>query len=278
MRRFAPYGAYRALVPAPVNATDGDVAARCRVKSEELRESFRLIDLALEALRDRALPSPAPVSPGAGTVTAVTEGARGAESISVTCEADGALHRIHVISASYRNWPRRHASDGGRHRAGLSARQQELQPLLRVRGPVSMNDRFAKSLGLRHLVCGSCNGCEHEMNALANPVYDLTQNGWDIVASPRHADVVTVTGPMTQAMREAAGATLAATPHPRVVLAVGDCASGNGPWSGAPSAGPGAGVELDAELAVPGCPPTPEAIKRGLAEAARLLDAKRRRG
>ncbi|MGB8264867.1 MAG: hypothetical protein WCE44_00915, partial [Candidatus Velthaea sp.] len=60
-----------------------------------------------------------------------------------------------------------------------------------------MSKRFAHSLGIRHLVCGSCNGCEHEMNALSGPAYDITQDGWDVVASPRHADVVTVTGPMT---------------------------------------------------------------------------------
>jgi Ni,Fe-hydrogenase III small subunit len=133
------------------------------------------------------------------------------------------------------------------------------------------NKTFKNSLGIRHLVCGSCNGCEHEMNALASGFYDITQQGWDIVASPRHADVVTVTGPMTVAMREPAKATLEAVPSPRVIVAVGDCAIGNGPWSNAGTAGPGAGVELSAEVSVPGCPPTPADIKRGLAQAAELL-------
>ena len=64
-----------------------------------------------------------------------------------------------------------------------------------------MANPFAHALGIRHLVCGSCNGCEHELNALAGPAYDTSQQGWGIVASPRHADVVTVTGPMTTAMR-----------------------------------------------------------------------------
>ena len=135
---------------------------------------------------------------------------------------------------------------------------------------------FSKSLGIRHLVCGSCNGCEHEMNALAGPDYDLTQHGWELVASPRHADVITVTGPMTQTMREAALAAIEATPEPRVVVAVGDCAMGAGPWSGAPDAGAGAGVELLASVAVPGCPPSPDQIKRGLYEASRALEAPRR--
>ena len=125
-------------------------------------------------------------------------------------------------------------------------------------------ETFRKSLGVRHLACGSCNGCEHEMNALSNAFYDITQDGWDIVASPRHADVVTVTGPMTPAMRAAARETLDAVPHPRVVVAIGDCAAGEGPWVGAPSAGPGAGVELQSTITVRGCPPTPEEIRAAL--------------
>ena len=135
-----------------------------------------------------------------------------------------------------------------------------------------MSGRYERSLGIRNLVCGSCNGCEHEMNALAGPAYDITQHGWDLVASPRHADVVTVTGPMTEAMRDAAAATLAATSDPVVVIAIGDCAIGCGPWSGVGSAGSGAGPELGARVLVPGCPPTPNGIKRGLRQAARLLD------
>ena len=137
---------------------------------------------------------------------------------------------------------------------------------------------FSKSLDIRHLVCGSCNGCEHEMNALAGPDYDLTQHGWEIAASPRHADAITVTGPMTEAMREAARATLEAVPQPRIVVAIGDCAIGAGPWTDAPEAGIGAGFELRAAVVVPGCPPAPDAIKAGLREAARMLDARRGNG
>ena len=134
-----------------------------------------------------------------------------------------------------------------------------------------MSAPFAHSLGIRHLVCGSCNGCEHEMNALTNPVYDITREGWDIVASPRHADVITVTGPMTAAMRDAAQRTIEATARPRIIVAVGDCAAGDGPWAGAPDAGNGAGVELGAAVVVRGCPPDPQAIRAGLLEAARHL-------
>jgi Ni,Fe-hydrogenase III small subunit len=135
---------------------------------------------------------------------------------------------------------------------------------------------FRASIGIRHLVCGSCNGCEHEMNALTNIFYDITQDGWDLVASPRHADVVTVTGPMTEAMQTAAQDTLAAVPLPRVVVAIGDCATGEGPWQSAP-AGAGAGIELAADVLVRGCPPVPDAIRAGLRAAAELLDSRRSR-
>jgi Ni,Fe-hydrogenase III small subunit len=131
---------------------------------------------------------------------------------------------------------------------------------------------FRRSLGIRHLVCGSCNGCEHEINALTNAFYDITQEGWDIVASPRHADVLTVTGPMTDAMRDAAHATLAATPRPHVVVAVGDCARGTGVWADAPAAGRGAVAELGATVEIAGCPPTPDALRAGLRAAADQLD------
>lgn len=110
------------------------------------------------------------------------------------------------------------------------------------------------------------------MNALTNAFYDITRDGWDVVASPRHADVVTVTGPLTDAMRPAAAATLAATPSPSVVVAIGDCACGVGPWNDAPAAGAGALAELGAVVAVRGCPPSPDAIRAGLRAAAERLD------
>jgi Ni,Fe-hydrogenase III small subunit len=116
------------------------------------------------------------------------------------------------------------------------------------------------------------------MNALAGPAYDISQEGWNIVASPRHADVITVTGPMTTAMRGAALATLEATTQPCVVIAVGDCAAGTGPWAGAAQAGDGAGVELAATVTIPGCPPGPDAIRLGLQQAAQLLGASNDRG
>jgi len=129
-------------------------------------------------------------------------------------------------------------------------------------------NRFERSLGIRNLVCGSCNGCEHEMNALAGPDYDITALGWDIVASPRHADVITVTGPMTEAMEVPSQETVEAAARPRVIVAIGDCAVGTGAWS---NDGSGAGTWLGAAVNVVGCPPSPAAIIDSLARAAKLL-------
>lgn len=113
------------------------------------------------------------------------------------------------------------------------------------------------------------------MSALNTTFYDITSEGFDIVASPRHADAITVTGPMTEAMRDAARETLDAVPRPRVIIAVGDCAVGEGPWAGAPAAGAGAGIELEAAVIVRGCPPTPDALRAALREAAALLEEAR---
>ncbi len=135
--------------------------------------------------------------------------------------------------------------------------------------------KFGRSLGIRHLVCGSCNGCELEMNALAAPQYDISQEGWSIVASPRQADVITVTGPMTAAMRLAAQRTLDAASDPVVVVAIGDCANGDGVWCEAGDAGAGAGRKLGAAIGVRGCPPSPDAIREGLRAAATLLDGRK---
>jgi Ni,Fe-hydrogenase III small subunit len=109
------------------------------------------------------------------------------------------------------------------------------------------------------------------MNALSNPMHDITRYGWDIVASPRHADIVTVTGPITTAMRAAAHETIDATPQPRIVVAIGDCAAGDGIWKDAESSGEGAVAELGARVVVRGCPPAPDAIVAGLEEASKLL-------
>jgi Ni,Fe-hydrogenase III small subunit len=131
----------------------------------------------------------------------------------------------------------------------------------------------AEAAFFRVLANGSCNGCEHEMNALTGPDYDISQDGWDIVASPRHADVITVTGPMVPAMRHPARLTLEATADPKIVVAIGDCAAGCGVFAGDVGVGDGAVIEIGASIVVLGCPPTPAMIKTGLAQAAKALSA-----
>jgi Ni,Fe-hydrogenase III small subunit len=123
---------------------------------------------------------------------------------------------------------------------------------------------LGRSLHLRHLDSGSCNACDWELTALLNPVYDVRRLGVDFVASPRHADGVVVTGPVTRNLEAAVRRTWEAVPEPRVVIAVGACASSGGiVGRGYASAG-GAAEVLPVDVFVPGCPPRPEAIIYGI--------------
>lgn len=123
---------------------------------------------------------------------------------------------------------------------------------------------LGRSLALRHLDAGSCNACDWELTALLNPVYDVRRLGIDFVASPRHADGVIVTGPVTRNLETAVRRTWEAVPDPRLVVAVGTCASSGGiVGRGYASAG-GVGEVLPVDAFVPGCPPRPEAIIDGI--------------
>ena len=123
---------------------------------------------------------------------------------------------------------------------------------------------LGRALCIRHIDAGSCNGCELEIHALNNILYDLERFGLRFVASPRHADVLLVTGPVTRNMREALSRTYAATPDPKWVVAVGDCARDGGLF--APSAACVGGVSqvVPVDLHIAGCPPTPHALLTGL--------------
>jgi Ni,Fe-hydrogenase III small subunit len=124
--------------------------------------------------------------------------------------------------------------------------------------------RLGRSLAIREVDAGSCNGCELEIHALNNPVYDLERFGLKFVASPRHADVLLVTGPVTWNMRQALERTYAATPAPKFVIALGDCASGCGVFAGSSACiGPVSAV-IPVDLTIPGCPPTPLSILGGM--------------
>ena len=124
--------------------------------------------------------------------------------------------------------------------------------------------RLGRSLSIREVDAGSCNGCELEINALGNPFYDLERFGLRFVASPRHADVLLVTGPVTKNMREALEKTYEAMPAPKWVVAAGDCALDGGCFAGSYAVVGGVAKVVPVDLHVPGCPPSPVRLLQGL--------------
>ena len=124
--------------------------------------------------------------------------------------------------------------------------------------------RLGRSLSIREVDAGSCNGCELEIHALNNAFYDLERFGLRFVASPRHADVLLVTGPVTKNMREALERAYAATPAPKWVVAVGDCALNGGLFAGSYAVVGGVSAVLPVDLHIRGCPPTPTILLQGL--------------
>ena len=124
--------------------------------------------------------------------------------------------------------------------------------------------KLGRSLAIREVDAGSCNGCELEIHALNNAFYDLERFGLKFVASPRHADVLLVTGPVTKNMREGLLRTYNATPDPKWVVAVGDCAVDGGIFAGSYAVEGGVKNVVPVDLHIPGCPPTPTALLKGL--------------
>ena len=140
-------------------------------------------------------------------------------------------------------------------------------PLLARALDARMRRLFGRSLRLRQVSAGGCNGCEAELNAAGNVQFDLGRFGIQFVASPRHADGVVVTGPVSENMRVALEKTWEATPAPRLLVAVGACAISGGAFAGSPACHGGVdgvlhGVAVD--LYVPGCPPHPVTLLDGL--------------
>ncbi len=124
--------------------------------------------------------------------------------------------------------------------------------------------RLGRSLAILHLDAGSCGGCEIELRALWRAVYDLERFGIGFVASPRHADVLLVTGPATRNLVDAMEQAYSAMPDPKFVVAVGDCAVDGGVFKGSYAVTGGVGTTLPVDLLISGCPPTPERILAGL--------------
>ena len=129
---------------------------------------------------------------------------------------------------------------------------------------VEIGEQFAGSLAIRQVDAGSCNGCELEIHALNNPYYSIERYGVHFVASPRHADLLLVTGPVSRHMEEALRRTYEATPEPRLVIAVGECGASGGEFGVSyASCGAVANV-IPVDAVIRGCPPTPLALMRGI--------------
>lgn len=133
---------------------------------------------------------------------------------------------------------------------------------------------LGRSLQIRQVDAGSCNGCEIEISALSNPYYDLERFGLHFVASPRHADCLLVTGPVTRNMAEALRLTYEATPDPKIVIAVGDCARDCGVFRGSYAVVGGVESVIPVDVHVGGCPPEPADILRAILEAIGALENK----
>jgi len=135
---------------------------------------------------------------------------------------------------------------------------------LRERLAAAAHARLGRSLAIRHVASGTCNGCELELRATQNLVYDLTQYGLTFTPSPRHADVLLITGVACRNMIDAVRQTRAAMPDPVFVVAVGDCAVDGGVFKGSPAITGGADSILPVDLIIAGCPPTPAQVIDGL--------------
>jgi Ni,Fe-hydrogenase III small subunit len=135
--------------------------------------------------------------------------------------------------------------------------------------------RLGRAVAIRQVDAGSCNGCELEIGGLTGPVYDLERFGLHFVASPRHADLLLVTGPVTRNLERPLRQTYEATPEPRLVVAVGDCAKDCGVFAGSYAVVGSVAQVIPVDVLVTGCPPTPTDILRGILAAVGRLEERR---
>jgi Ni,Fe-hydrogenase III small subunit/formate hydrogenlyase subunit 6/NADH:ubiquinone oxidoreductase subunit I len=169
-------------------------------------------------------------------------------------EADACVNGGFTFTQDYRM--------AARTRSGLVSPDGEVE--LATALEAKMRRLFGRSLRLRSVVAGSCNGCEAELVALGNVVFDLARFGVQFVASPRHADGLVVTGAVSTNMKRALYETWEATPTPRIVIAVGACAINGGPFRGSTEVSNGVPEDIPVDLWVPGCPPHPLTILDGM--------------
>jgi len=151
-----------------------------------------------------------------------------------------------------------------RHLVASPAAPRVSDAALAARLKSASTARLGRALAIRHVAAGSCNGCELELRATQNLVYDLTQYGLSFTPSPRHADILLITGVAGRNMAEAVRQTFAAMPAPVFVIAVGDCAVDGGVFKGSPAITGGADSILAVDLVISGCPPAPAQIIEGL--------------
>src|SRR5215510_8147416 len=145
--------------------------------------------------------------------------------------------------------------------------RSEAPPVAGERLRAEVLGHFAGALTIRHVDAGSCNGCELEINSLTNPYYNLEGLGIKFVASPRHADMLLVTGPVSYHMETALKRTYEATPDPKLVVAIGDCGCTGGIFGESYASRGRVSNVIPVDVAVPGCPPTPLAIMQGILTA-----------
>lgn len=153
-------------------------------------------------------------------------------------------------------------------------RAEESASALAARLGGRIHGLLKRSLQIRHLDAGSCNGCDWEIQSLLGPVYDIQRLGIDVVASPRHADVLLVTGSVTRNLERALRTAHEAMPHPGLVVAVGACACGGGVLQGSYCTAGGVGNVLPVDVSIPGCPPRPQALIHGLLLALDRMEQK----
>jgi len=159
------------------------------------------------------------------------------------------------------------------HRMAVSKREDLVLKGDEIKLAAALDEKMRKVLGrslkLREVCAGGCGGCDAEIQAMNNVVFDLSRFGIQFVASPRHADGLMITGPVTKNMEEALKKTYEAMPSPKIVIAVGACAISGGPFKGSKEINNGADTVIPVDLYIPGCPPHPLTILDGLL---RLLD------
>ena len=266
--RTIPYPAQEPTLPDRFRGLPVVDAAKCPVGCRDCAEACPTTAITIMS----PLPSPLPLSPtGRGVGVRGEGGVRGGPRIDLgrclfctdcmdACP-EGALR----YSQDYRL--------ATRQRGDLMLEGQTFK--LAEALDAKSRRLFGRSLKLRQVSAGGCNACESDLNVLSTVVFDLGRFGIQFVASPRHADGIVVTGPVSENMRTALLATYAAIPAPKLVIAVGACAISGGPYVDNPEVHNGCGALLPVDLFIPGCPPHPMTILDGLLRLLGRLEQER---